>query len=138
MNNEPFDFAGFAHDLFDFLVPFSETMNSIERSFSLEADVQIIDKWYSVEDRQKITNQLEAAWLAERDASDKVEHVIKRGDDLRTIEQYALEHGDAVAQKAFTPYVLSLWENAKKEINAIQNAHPLIYRIHCHVKGRDY
>lgn len=137
MNDEPFDFGEFAHDLFDFLGPFSETMISLARSFSLESDFRIIEKWYSDEDRLKITDQLDAAWLAERDAYDKFGHVVTRGDDPRTIEEYALEHGEVVAQKAFTPYVGSLWENAKKEIDAIQHAHPLIFRVHCHVKGRD-
>lgn len=137
MHDEPFDFREFANDLFDFLLPLSEAMSNIETSFSLEADLRIIDKWYSDEDRLNITKQLDAAWLAELDAKDKVKHVVDRGDDPRTMEEYALEHGDAVAKKAFTPYVLSVWENARNDIHAIQQAHPLIFRVHCHVKGRD-
>lgn len=138
MNDELFDFGEFAQDLFDFLGPISETMSSIERSLSLEADLRIIDKWYSDEDLLKIKNQLDAAWLAERDTSDMLRHVLELGDDLQAIEEYALEHGEALAQKAFIPYLGSLWAKAKKEIDTIQDAHPLIFRVHCHVKGRVY
>lgn len=145
MNDVPFDLQDlakqlneFSNDLMDFLNPFAETMQELEQTLSLEKDIRIIEMWYSNEERLKITQQIDAAWIVELDAHDKVGHVIKRGDDPRTMEEYAKEHGEIVAQKAFTRHVMSLWENAKKEVASLRAEHPLIFRVHAHVKGHNF
>ncbi|MEZ1438216.1 hypothetical protein QVM41_18275 [Pseudomonas shirazica] len=145
MNDEPFDLEDLAEQLSEisdnlmyFLNPLAETMQELEQTLSLDKDIRIIRMWYSNEERLKITQQIDAAWIVELDAHDRVGHVINRGDDPRTMEEYAKEHGEIVAQKAFTPHVMSLWDNAKREMDSLRAEHPLIFRVHSHVKGHDF
>lgn len=141
MSVEPFSIEHAVAEVVDALAPLSslaESMGSLENSFSLQTDLLIIEKWYSEEDRKKIVKQIDAAWCAELEAHETMGLILARSDDQRTFEQYAQEHGEIVAKKAFTSGMAAaaLYQAALKGTASIMSAHPVIYRVHAYVNGK--
>lgn len=139
MNAEPFDLKDAVAELIDAMAPFAslaESMGNLENSYRLQTDLMIIDKFYTEADRQKIFEQIDVAWCSERDALETMGIIAKRGEDLRTFEQYVEEHGEIVAKKAFssTLEALSRYQAAGNELAAIRMANPLIARVHTYIK----
>lgn len=143
MSTEPYDLDQAVAEFVDALAPLAsiaESLGFLETTFSIQTDLMIIEKWYSEEDRKKILELIDTAWGAERDAVETVELVQKRERvaDQRTFEQYAQDHGEDSAKKAFTPIMkaFGLHQTATKEISDLNKAHPVIYRVHAYANGK--
>lgn len=140
MSNDPYDLKYAVAELTAALKPLeslAEAMRGLDKSHRLQADLRLIEHWYSEHDRSRVNALIDAAWHADLEATATVMISAKRGNDQRTFEQYAQAHGEDEARKAFTSpeAAAELSKAAKKELDVLKTAHPVLYRVHAQVRN---
>lgn len=140
MSETPIDLKDAITELATALKPLevlAESMRGLDRSHHLQADLQLIEHYYTESERKGIYAQIEDAFKAEAEVYETTLLRNKRGTDQRTREQYSLARGEDEAKKAFmTDDEFKAFEDAaKKKTIDLRVAHPVLFRVHSLTKS---
>lgn len=115
----------------------AESMRGLDRSHRLQADLQLIEQYYSESARNGLYAQLDDAHKAEAEVIETQTARMKRGNDQRSFEQFSEARGPEQARMAFMSgnEFSALFDAAKKTTSELRAAHPVLFRVHAQTKS---
>ena len=118
-------------DAIDTLTQALKPLESLAKAHQRQADLKLLELWYSEEERNKLKGLFDAAWKHEEDTRAAL-YVHKETSDLRTYDQYAQQEGEAKAKMAFMDRDLAhaLCQGAHRDFEALKKEHPVFSRVH--------
>ncbi|WP_147464556.1 hypothetical protein [Pseudomonas cannabina] len=115
----------------------ANSMQRIDGALRAQGDLQLLELFYSEAERRSLFDSFDAAERAYDDACETVLLCSKRSSDQRTFEQYANAHGQAQAERAFTPMDVA-GANMKELESAfavLKLKNPVIARVRTRIKN---
>lgn len=115
----------------------SESLRGLDKSHKVQADMQVVEHYYTEGERRAIYAEIALAIATDEDATSTLLISSKRGSDQRTFDQYAAAHGKAEAERAFTTHddAVAGVEAAQQRLNELKRKHPVLYRLQTYVSN---